>query len=47
MCLSAGTYFFLVENVSGGLFFVDYVQFGLIDSPVEAASWGSIKAMYR
>ena len=47
MCVEAGTYLFLVEHVSGGLFLVDYVQFLLGGSPVEPVSWGAIKAMYR
>jgi len=33
--------------VSGGLFLVDYVRFDFTGSPVEARSWGSIKALYR
>ena len=46
-CLSAGTYFFYVEHVSGGLCRVDYVQFENVNSPVEKRTWGSIKALYR
>ncbi|MBM3308169.1 MAG: hypothetical protein FJY74_07580 [Candidatus Eisenbacteria bacterium] len=45
--MDEGTYIFFVEHVSGGLFMVDYVSFASVESPVEARSWGSIKAMYR
>ena len=45
--MTAGTYFFYVEHVSGGVCRVDYVQFRDKQSPVETKSWGSIKALYR
>jgi len=45
--LGAGTYHFYVEHVEGGLSRVDFVRFRAVDNPVEARSWGSIKALYR
>lgn len=42
-----GTYTFFVENVSGGMARVDYVEFVYSDSPVETMSWGGIKALFH
>lgn len=46
-CVNPGTYLFLVENVSGGVNKVDYVEFIYNDSPVETRSWGGIKSLFR
>ena len=45
-CVEAGTYFFLVQHVYGGMGRVDFVEFEPT-TPVEASSWGRIKSMYR
>jgi hypothetical protein len=41
-----GTYFFLVQHVSGGMGRVDFVEFEPT-TPVEELTWGRIKGMYR
>jgi len=38
---------FDIEHSDSGLFLVDLVYFVFEGSPVEARSWGAIKAMYR
>lgn len=45
--LMPGTYFFLIELVSGSRLRVDYLEFADSSSPVEATSWGHIKSMFR
>jgi len=40
-----GTYFLLVEHVSGGMARVDFVEFEST-TPVETMTWGRIKNMY-
>jgi len=44
--VDAGTYFLLVQHVSGGMARVDFVEFESA-TPVDAATWGRIKSMYR
>jgi hypothetical protein len=41
-----GTYYLLVQHVSGGMGRVDFVEF-IPSTPVEAESWTKIKDMYR
>jgi hypothetical protein len=41
-----GTYFLLVQHVSGGMARVDFVEFEPT-TPVEATTWGRIKSMYN
>lgn len=36
-----------LEHVSGGPLRVDFVAFDYNDSPVEPATWGRIKSLYR
>jgi hypothetical protein len=45
-CVEAGTYFFVVQHVSGGMGRVDFVEF-IPTTPVEQSSWGSIKSLFR
>lgn len=44
--MTEGTYFLLVQHVSGGMGRVDFVEFEPT-TPVEAHTWGRIKSMYR
>ena len=45
--LVPGAHFFLIELVSGQRVRVDYLEFASTSNPVEGASWGRIKSMYR
>ena len=47
VCLEPGVHTFLIEHLSGDRARVDYVEFVLMDSPVERSTWGAIKHMYR
>ncbi len=47
MWLKAGVNSFRVENTLGHRARVDYVRFSYTGSPVESASWGRIKSIYR
>ena len=44
--MDRGTYFILVEHVSGGMGRVDFVEFEPT-TPVESTSWGHIKNLFR
>jgi hypothetical protein len=44
--MEPGTYFLLVQHVSGGMGRVDFVEFEST-TPVEARSWARIKSIYR
>ena len=44
-CVEPGTYFLLVEHVSGGMARVDFLELKST-TPVEATTWGRIKSMY-
>ena len=43
--MEPGTYFLLVQHVSGGMARVDFVEFEPT-TPVEARTWGRIKSLY-
>jgi len=45
--LTPGTYFVLIELVSGQRARIDYLEFASATNPVEATSWGRIKSLYR
>jgi hypothetical protein len=44
--MTPGTYFFVVEHVSGGPARVDFVEFETTTA-VENRSWGSVKSLFR
>jgi hypothetical protein len=44
--VEAGTYFFLVQHITGGMGRVDFVEFEPA-TPVEDLTWGRIKSMYN
>jgi hypothetical protein len=45
--LAPGDYLFLIELISGQRVRVDYLEFADASNPVEGASWGRIKSLYR
>jgi hypothetical protein len=45
--IEPGVYFFLIELISGLRVRIDYIEFIDSSNPVEPASWGRIKSMYR
>jgi hypothetical protein len=45
--LTPGTYFVIIELVSGQRARIDYLEFASATNPVEATSWGRIKSLYR
>mgnify|MGYP000202223186 CR=1 FL=1 len=44
--MEAGNYVLMVEHLSGPMGRIDFVEFEPT-TPVEAATWGRIKNMYR